>query len=204
MDYSLVAHELQALADLFGHVLELLRVEHWRAVAIYFLEFVEVDSKALENDYDVLAEQKTVKELNQTSFALIVVLEVFLQLLQNPYLHVCVFNVKFLVLPDFCSHAPALWIFEVDAHHDLAKSSLIENPDHLVAVCELLANLNFVLPLFICDRVLVEPPNSSNCKNSLILIYFYPLQVAELISEKSHGLLRCVAVERSRLNILVK
>ena len=61
-----------------------------------------------------------------------------------------------------------MWVFQVDTFDDLAKGSLINNSDDLVAVSKMLPWYNQVLSILISNRILIMSAYLANSVDSLI------------------------------------
>ena len=108
----------------------------------------------LEYDHNVLAEFETIHKLNDPLSTLTLSLHEFFE---KSYFNICVVDVKLFVFANFSGHNAFKLVAVIYAFYYLAKSTLVDYPNDLIAIAELLSDLCFIIALFVSDLILILP-----------------------------------------------
>ena len=86
----------------------------------------------------MLPESKMIDHVNEAFVSFVIILERLHKLLEKSDLDVGVIHVKLFVFAYFGGDRALVWIFVVNTFDDLSKCSLVNWPDDLVSVANLL------------------------------------------------------------------
>lgn len=90
------------------------------------------------------------------------------QFFKEFYFYVGIVDFKFFVLTDFSSNSPPLRIFHVDTLDDLTKCTRINSFRDLIAISKLFTDLGQIIPVFICEGILVLSPYFTDSVDALV------------------------------------
>ena len=135
----------------------------------------------LEYYYNMLSEFETIHKFNDPLATITLALHEFFK---ESNFNIGVIYVKFFVFSYFRGHNTFIVISMVYTFYNLAKSPLVNYPDDLIAVSQLLAYFRFVVAFFVSDLILILPSHFSNSVNFFENSQFYFFKFGQLRSEK--------------------
>ena len=86
----------------------------------------------------MLPESKMIDHMHEAFMAFVIILERLHQLLEKPDLDVGIVHIKLFVFAYFGGDHALVWIFVVNTFYDLSEGALVNWPDDLVSVANLL------------------------------------------------------------------
>ena len=116
----------------------------------------------------MLPKSKTIQELNQAVFALIVKLVAFTNIIQESYFNICIVNIKLFILTNFGCYFLMILIFIINALDYLAEGTLVNYFSNFISISKLLTYLYMIKALGVSNVRLVYPPYLTNCIDSII------------------------------------
>ena len=131
----------------------------------------------------MLSKPKTVKELNQAVFTLIVKLVALTNLVQESYFNICIVNIKLFVLTYFGCYLSMILIFIINALDYLSKGTLVNYFGNFISISKLLTYLYMVKAFSVSYVGLVYPPYLTNCIDTIIQTNLNLLKLSQFILE---------------------
>lgn len=133
-------------------------------------QLIQIHAEKLKRNTDVVPEQKMLREMNDVT---IVVLILLFEMLQDTYLLHCLFVEAFLVAHHLQGHM--LLGFVVVSLQDLTKTPFAENFEYLVPVCHVVVRHHLIRSRIVIVSRVIRPAR-------------HPLPLLCILSDKIHVL----------------